>query len=354
METGNQISALIFERAGCKKVSFNMLASQFLICLPIVAGGVFSTLLANKGHSVPMLQLTLLYLFLCLWLGKYLLGPRNLRLKQILMISVTGILDCHANFMIVKAYSHTTITSVMILMVFTVPSAALLSMLFLRVKYSWLHLASCALSIVTVMVVVICDIFEYRHTERKGKASIVFGDLLCVVGVFLLASTNVYQEWLIQKDIKISEILAFQAPTGIIFAVLEAWIIGEFSNISSVESKNAIACFLSILGFACVNFILYIFVPYFISIAGATLMNVGNLTASVYSMLFDIFLFNGRFKWFYLVGFIFQIIAIFMFSIKEPIYKNRQRRDCSMEDGSHILNEEETEVGCDEIYPSIN
>ncbi|CAI2368104.1 unnamed protein product [Moneuplotes crassus] len=329
MESRQEISSLIFQRASWKKVSFNTFASQLLICLPIVGGGVFSTLLAERGHSVPMLQLALLYLFLCIWLSKYFFETMSLTFKDIVFLSITGILDCHANFLIVKAYSYTTITSVMILMVFTVPSAVFLSVLFLRIKYCWLHYASCVLSICSVIIVIICDIYEYEHNDDINRMSIIFGDLFCIIGVFFLASTNVYQEWLIGKNYQISEILAFQAPIGVVFAILEGWLIGEFTDIFSTSPQDIVPCILFLLGFALVNFILYNFIPYFISMAGATLMNIGNLTASVYSMLFDIFLFNGNFKWFYLIGFLFQITSIFLFSLKDPICKENASQEPS-------------------------
>jgi solute carrier family 35 protein F1/2 len=208
----------------------------------------------------------------------------------------------------------------MILMVFSVPSAVVLSIIFLKVKYSLVHYLSSLLSILAVTAIVLCDILVNDANSDQSTGNILLGDFFCIVGVFLLAATNVYQEWLIHREYKIQDILAFLAPTGFIFAIIEAWIIGEFDTISKAQSDDIIPVVLFYLGFAVVNFCLYNYIPYFISSAGATLMNIGNLTASVYSMIFDIFLFNGSFKWFYIIGFMFQIFAIVLFSIRDPQY----------------------------------
>lgn len=69
------------------------------------------------------------------------------------------------------------------------------------------------------------------------------------------------------------------------------------------------------------------------------MMNIGNLTAPVWSMLFDIFLFNGQFKWFYIVGFVLQIISMVMYSLKDPVYPNT----CSQGDNCEL----------DELYMEI-
>lgn len=272
-----------------------------------------------------MFQLAVLYLFLMIWLIKYFKVGQSLSWKDIFLISVLGFLDWHANILIVNAYSYTTITSVMILMVFTVPSAVLLSLLFLRVKYNWIHYLSWILSILAVSAIVVCDILESTSDSDKSTKHIILGDIFCILGVFILASTNVYQEWLLIKEYKVHDILAFLAPAGFFFAIVEAWIIGELDQISNMEKGDVLPCVLFYLGFALVNFVLYNFIPYFINRAGATLMNIGNLTASVYSMIFDIFLFNGEFKWFYLLGFVFQILAIIIFSLKDPVYPSFKR-----------------------------
>lgn len=109
------------------------------------------------------------------------------------------------------------------------------------------------------------------------------------------------------------------APAGLIFAMAESFLLGEVSQIFSMDSHNVGPSVGYYIGFASINLVIYNFIPYFLARAGATLMNIGNLTTSVWSMLFDIILFNGQFKWFYLVGFMFQILSIILFSLRDPL-----------------------------------
>ena len=65
-------------------------------------------------------------------------------------------------------------------------------------------------------------------------------------------------------------------------------------------------------------------------------MNIGNLTTPVWSMIFDIFLFKGQFKWFYLFAFILQILSIIIFSLKDPIKRTKSDSEGSLINSSHL------------------
>lgn len=124
------------------------------------------------------------------------------------------------------------------MMVFTVPSAVLLSITFMKVKYQSLHYISSALSILAVIAVVICDTLFYDDKSGHSVLQIILGDLICLLGVFLLASSNVYEEWLMIKGYKMHEIFAFAAPTGFLFALAESFILGEFRIVSAMDSED--------------------------------------------------------------------------------------------------------------------
>ena len=176
------------------------------------------------------------------------------------------------------------------------------------------------ISILAVSFIVISDFSSASASGSVNTESIIIGDLLCLFGVFILAGTNVYEEWLIRKNFKIYDILAVMAPVGFVFALFDAWALGEISLISDMKQEHIVQSCIFYFGFALSNFLLYNFIPHFVCKAGATLMNIGNLTAPVYSMIFDIILFDGTLKWFYLVGFTFQILSIIIFSMKDPHY----------------------------------
>ena len=78
------------------------------------------------------------------------------------------------------------------------------------------------------------------HIEGSDQslASIILGDFLCLLGVFLLATSNVYDEWLILQGFLIKDIQSFLAPTGLVFALIESAILGELAQISKMHPED--------------------------------------------------------------------------------------------------------------------
>ena len=69
---------------------------------------------------------------------------------------------------------------------------------------------------------------------------------------------------------------------------------------------------------ALVNFVTYTIIPFYITRSGATLLNLSNVTTIVWSMLFDIVLYNSSFYPICLLAFIIELVAIIVFSTREP------------------------------------
>lgn len=69
---------------------------------------------------------------------------------------------------------------------------------------------------------------------------------------------------------------------------------------------------------ALVNFVTYTIIPFYITRSGATLLNLSNVTTIVWSMLFDIVLYNSSFYPICLIAFIIELVAIIVFSTREP------------------------------------
>jgi drug/metabolite transporter (DMT)-like permease len=90
--------------------------------------------------------------------------------------------------LVVKAFSLTTITAAMILNVFTIPSALLLSKVILKVKFrSNRYCFAVGMSLAAVSVIFIHDILMDDGTKVEISAKAVFGDFLVILASFLLA-----------------------------------------------------------------------------------------------------------------------------------------------------------------------
>ena len=81
-------------------------------------------------------------------------------------------------------------TSVMILMVFSIPSAMFLSIVILKLKYHKLHFYAVGLSFVAIVITLISDLTNDSDAVNFSRKAI-FGDILTLIGAFLLALSNV-------------------------------------------------------------------------------------------------------------------------------------------------------------------
>lgn len=70
---------------------------------------------------------------------------------------------------------------------------------------------------------------------------------------------------------------------------------------------------------AAVNFVTYTIIPFFVLKAGATLLNLSNVTTIIWSMLGDILLFQSAFYPLCLVAFVIEICGIAVFSSLKPL-----------------------------------
>ena len=69
---------------------------------------------------------------------------------------------------------------------------------------------------------------------------------------------------------------------------------------------------------AATNFFTYTIIPFYITRSGATLLNLSNVTTVLWSMLFDIMLFDGKIYWMNALAFVIEISAIILYSQKQP------------------------------------
>lgn len=77
-----------------------------------------------------------------------------------------AVVDVEANYLIVKAYQYTTVTSVQLLDCFTIPTVLALSWFFLRARYACLHLAGAGVCLLGVGAMVLADVLVHKNSEQ--------------------------------------------------------------------------------------------------------------------------------------------------------------------------------------------
>uniref|UniRef100_A0ACB8FGG1 Uncharacterized protein n=1 Tax=Sphaerodactylus townsendi TaxID=933632 RepID=A0ACB8FGG1_9SAUR len=208
-----------------------------------------------------------------------------------------GLVDVEANYTIVKAYQYTTLTSVQLLDCFGIPVLMALSWFILRARYKLIHFIAVAVCLLGVGTMVGADILAGRQ-EGEGS-NVVIGDVLVLLGASLYAISNVSEEYIV-KNLSRVEFLGMVGLFGTIISALQLGIV-EHKDIANIQWNWKIV--LLFLAFALCMFGLYSFMPIVIRVTSATSVNLGILTADLYSLFFGLFLFDYKFSVLYLLSF---------------------------------------------------
>uniref|UniRef100_A0A8C3RLI5 Solute carrier family 35 member F2 n=1 Tax=Chelydra serpentina TaxID=8475 RepID=A0A8C3RLI5_CHESE len=255
------------------KVNTPMLQSFINYCLLLL---VYTTMLAFRRGSDSLLQIL-----------------KRKWWKYILL----ALVDVEANYTIVKAYQYTTLTSVQLLDCFGIPVLMALSWFILRARYRLIHFIAVAVCLLGVGTMVGADILAGR--QNSEGSDVVVGDVLVLLGASLYAISNVSEEYIV-KNLSRVEFLGMVGLFGTIISGLQLAIV-EHADIAHIQWNWKIA--LLFVAFALCMFGLYSFMPVVIKVTSATSVNLGILTADLYSLFFGLFLFGYKFSGLYLLSF---------------------------------------------------
>uniref|UniRef100_A0A286XZT2 Solute carrier family 35 member F2 n=1 Tax=Cavia porcellus TaxID=10141 RepID=A0A286XZT2_CAVPO len=208
-----------------------------------------------------------------------------------------GLADVEANYLIVKAYQYTTLTSVQLLDCFGIPVLMALSWFILHARYRVIHFVAVFVCLLGVGTMVGADILAGR---KDGSGSdVLIGDILVLLGASLYSVSNVSEEYIV-KNLSRLEFLGMLGLFGTIISGIQLLIV-EHKDVASIHWNWKIA--LLLLAFALCMFCLYSFMPLVIKVTSATSVNLGILTADLYSLFFGLFLFGYKFSVLYILSF---------------------------------------------------
>ncbi|NWI20234.1 S35F2 protein, partial [Crypturellus soui] len=218
-----------------------------------------------------------------------------------------GLADVEANYMIVKAYQYTTLTSVQLLDCFGIPVLMALSWFILRARYKPIHFIAVAVCLLGVGTMVGADILSGR--QNTEGSDVVIGDVLILLGASLYAISNVSEEYIV-KNLSREEFLGMVGLFGTIISGLQLAIV-EHKDIMKIQWNWKVA--LLFAAFALCMFGLYSFMPVVIKVASATSVNLGILTADLYSLFFGLFLFSYEFSGLYILSFVVIMVGFILY-----------------------------------------
>nr|XP_025749841.1 solute carrier family 35 member F2 isoform X3 [Callorhinus ursinus] len=209
-----------------------------MLSLCICGTAITSQYLAEKYKvTTPMLQSFINYCLLFLFYTVMLTfqsGSDNLLSilkrkwwKYVLL----GLADVEANYLIVRAYQYTTLTSVQLLDCFGIPVLMALSWFILYARYRVIHFVAVAVCLLGVGTMVGADILAGR--EDNSGSDVLIGDILVLLGASLYAVSNVCEEYIVKK-LSRQEFLGMVGLFGTIISGIQLLIV-EYKDIASIQ-----------------------------------------------------------------------------------------------------------------------
>ncbi|XP_067842233.1 solute carrier family 35 member F2-like isoform X1 [Heptranchias perlo] len=264
--------------------------------------------------NTPMLQGFINYLLLFLvYTGILAFRQGNDNLIQILKAKwwkylLLGLIDVEANYMVVKAYQYTTLTSVQLLDCFVIPVVMFLSWFILRSRYKAIHFVAVLMCLSGVGIMVGADVLAAKH-QGIGNNKLL-GDLLVLGGAILYGVSNVGEEFIV-KNFSREEFLGMLGLFATFFSGVQLGIL-EHNAIANIKWNWQVV--LLFTAFAVCMFGWYSFLPVVIKLSNATSVNLAILTADLYSLFFGIFLFHYKFSALYILAFAIIMVGFILYN----------------------------------------
>uniref|UniRef100_I1QQD3 EamA domain-containing protein n=1 Tax=Oryza glaberrima TaxID=4538 RepID=I1QQD3_ORYGL len=301
-----------------REVFVGLALGQF-VSLLITSTGFSSSELARRGVNAPTSQSLLNYVLLALVYGGILIyRGQHLTIKWYYFL-ILGIVDVEANYIVVKAYQYTSLTSVMLIDCWAIPCVILLTWVFLKTKYGLRKFIGVVICVAGIILVVFSDV---HASDRAKGPNPLKGDLFVIAGAMLYAVSNVTEEYFVKKSSRI-EVMAMLGVFGAVISARKYASISHFLNTATAAYLNDKnfgqpngMLILPFIGFAVAMFLFYSTVPIILKICGATMLNLSLLTSDMWAVLIRIFAYHEKVDWMYFVAFAGTAAGLVIYSYK--------------------------------------
>lgn len=295
-----------FKKYLTKETLVGLGLGQFLSLL-ITSTGFSSSEVARKGINAPTSQSFLNYVLLAVVYGSIMLYRKKALKEKWYYYVLLAIVDVEGNFLVVKAYQYTSITSVMLLDCFSIPSVIILTWLFLKTKYRFRKFVGVAACIAGLIMVVFSDV---HASDRARGSNPIKGDVLVIAGSILYAVSNVSEEFLVKSADRV-ELMAMLGLFGAIVSACQISIL-ERNELKSIHWSAGAA--LPFFGFAAAMFLFYSSVPILLKLSGSTMLNLSLLTSDMWAVLIRIFAYHEKVDWIYFIAFAAVAVGLIIYS----------------------------------------
>ncbi|KAL6841572.1 hypothetical protein ACP4OV_028715 [Aristida adscensionis] len=270
-----------------------------LVAFSMAVSSFTSSLIANLGVDAPLTQSFFAYLLLTVvYLPVVLRRRQKLRIPWYWYLALAFI-DVQGNYLVVKAYQYSYITSVTLLDCWTVVWVIILTWYALGTRYSFWQFVGAGACVAGLGLVLLSDA-ESPDAQDPNKIPLL-GDVLVIAGTVCFAFSNVGEEYCVKKKDRV-EVVAMLGFFGLLVSIVQ------------MTSLQAISLF---AGFAVAIFMFYTVTPFVLKMSGATLFNLSLLTSDMWAVAIRVLFYRQEINWLYYLAFTVVAIGLIIYSLNE-------------------------------------
>ncbi|KAM0903977.1 hypothetical protein ACQ4PT_018319 [Festuca glaucescens] len=282
-----------------------------LVAFSMAAASFASSLVANLGVDAPLTQSFFAYLLLALVYGPILLSRRQkLRIPWYWYLALAFV-DVQGNYLVVKAYQYSSITSVTLLDCWTVVWVIILTWYALGTRYSFWQFLGAGTCVAGLGLVLLSDA---KSPDEQDPSKIpLLGDTLVIAGTVFFAFSNVGQEYCVKKNDRV-ELVAMLGLFGLLVSTMQIFIFEREILEAAVWSPTMISLFAA---FAIALFMFYTITPLVLKMSGSTLFNLSLLTSDMWAVAIRVLFYQEQINWLYYLAFTVVAIGLIIYSLNE-------------------------------------
>ncbi|KAF6984933.1 hypothetical protein CFC21_002873 [Triticum aestivum] len=192
-----------------------------LVAFSMAAASFASSFLANLGVNTPLTQSFFAYLLLTLIYVPILLHRRQKPRIPWYWYLALAFVDVQGNYLVVKAYQYSSITSVTLLDCWTVVWVIILTWYALGTRYSFWQFVGAGTCVAGLGLVLLSD--AKSTDEQDGGQMPLLGDALVIAGTVCFAFSNVGEEYCVKKNDRV-ELIAMLGLFGLFVSAIQIFI----------------------------------------------------------------------------------------------------------------------------------
>lgn len=293
-----------------------------LVSILICCTGIINSELGDKYKvNIPTAQSVINYVLLaCIFTPIWYIKDKNEFKKSIKTrwwkYFLVAFADVEANYLIIKAYSLTIMTTIQVIDAFILPITLILSYFFLKLRYKRNNVLGVIGCLCGCGLIVTADYLVHLESGDASGKHRISGDILCFMASILYAVSNVASEFYIKENSKL-EYLSMIGFFGTLISIVQMFT-AERTELTQLIQFNNLAIWVLFLLESLAMFLIYSIIPLVLEISSAAFLNVNMLTSDFYSVLVGIFLRQYKLHYLYFVGLSFILFGTILYSLSKP------------------------------------